>query len=96
MSKKTNTLVFILGATVFNVLVTILCFLLLLVIYARLIMPMIPENAASWGFPIIFIGAIAVSFVLYRVILKQIMKKIDMEKHFDPLFGSKRQKKRME
>ena len=90
MSKKTNTLWFILGATAFNILTTIICFVLLLVVYARLLMPSLPETAAAWGFPIIFIGAIALSFVLYRFILKQVMKKVDMEKYFDPIFGRRR------
>ncbi|MDR1900993.1 MAG: leader peptide processing enzyme [Treponema sp.] len=94
MSKKTNTLLFILGATVFNVLVTIICFVALLLVYVRLFVPHIPENGQGWGFPIIFIGAIALSFVIYRLILKKLMKKIDMEKHFDPIFGPRRPPRR--
>ena len=90
MSKKTNTLWFILGATAFNILTTLICFILLLLVYARLLMPGLPESAAAWGFPIIFIGAIALSFVLYRFILKLIMKKVDLEKYFDPIFGRRR------
>jgi hypothetical protein len=91
MSKKTNTLWFILGATVFNVAVTIICFLLLLIVYAKFLAPYFSESGAAWGFPIIFVGAIALSFVVYRMILKQIMKRVDMEKHFDPIFGRRRQ-----
>jgi hypothetical protein len=94
MSKKTNTLLFILGATVFNILITVICFLLLLMIYARLILPIIPENTAAWGFPVIFIGAIALSFVIYRLILKRLMKKIEMEKYFDPIFSSRKPPRR--
>ena len=90
MSKKTNTLWFILGATVFNILVTIICFIFLLAVYARLLLPILSESAAAWGFPVIFIAAIVLAFVIYRFILKQIMKKIDMEKHFDPIFGRRR------
>ena len=87
MSKKTNTLWFILGATAFNILTTLICFILLLVVFGRL---NLPESAAGWGLAISFIGGIALSFVLYRFILKQIMKKIDMEKYFDPIFGRRR------
>ena len=90
MSKKTNTLWFILGATAFNILTTLICFVLLLVIYVKLFVSHLPESAAAWGFPIIFIGAIVLSFVLYRFILKLVMKKIDMEKYFDPIFGRRR------
>jgi hypothetical protein len=90
MSKKTNTLWFILGATAFNILTTIICFILLLLVYARLLLPYLPETVGAWGFPVIFIGSIALSFVLYRFILKIVMKKVDMEKHFDPIFGRRR------
>ena len=90
MSKKTNTLWFVLGATAFNILTTLICFILLLVVYARLLMPSLPETAAAWGFPVIFVGAIAISFFLYRFILKQVMKKYDFEKYFDPIFGRRR------
>ncbi|GHU04000.1 hypothetical protein FACS1894147_08640 [Spirochaetia bacterium] len=96
MSKKTNTLWFILGATVFNVLITIICFIVLFIVYMKYISPLFPEgsSAAGWGLAVIFIGAIALSFVIYRVILKQIVKKVDMEKHFDPLFNARRNLKR--
>jgi hypothetical protein len=96
MSKKTNTLLFILGATVFNILTTVVFLLILLVIYARFVAPLFPEGSesAGWGFPVIFIASFALSFVLYRLILKQVMKKIDMEKYFDPIFGGRRPPRR--
>jgi uncharacterized membrane protein (DUF485 family) len=90
MSKKSNTLLFILGATVFNVLTTIVFLLILLVFYARLLAPLLPGESAGWGFPVIFILSFVLSFILYRLILKQVMKKIEMEKYFDPIFGARR------
>ena len=92
MSKKTNTLWFILGATAINILTTIIIFILLLIIYTRFLVPYLSEEAADWGLLVSFIGAIALSFVLYRIILKQIMKKYDLEKHLDPIFGPRRRK----
>jgi hypothetical protein len=70
MNKKTNTWLFMLGATVFNILVTIISIVLLLLLYIRFIMPFIPEESAQWGFLVIFIAGIALAFVIYRVILK--------------------------
>jgi peptidoglycan/LPS O-acetylase OafA/YrhL len=90
MSKKSNTLLFILGATVFNILTTIVFLLILLVLYARLLAPLLPEESAGWGFPVIFILSFVLSFLSYRIILKRLMKKIEMEKYFDPIFGSRR------
>jgi hypothetical protein len=89
MNKRTNTLLFILGATVFNILLYIICFLLLLVIYARFV-GLLPESAQQWGIVVILILPIVLSFILYRVILKVILKKVDMEKYFAPLFGARR------
>jgi hypothetical protein len=94
MSKKSNTLIFILAATVFNVLITIIAFLALLFLFTVVIMPRLPEpaagRAAAWAIPVIFIGAIAVSFAVYRIVLKLFMKRVNIEKHFDPIFGARR------
>jgi uncharacterized BrkB/YihY/UPF0761 family membrane protein len=94
MSKKTNTLLFMLGATVFNILITIVSFIILLLAYVKFIMPKLPnaETAAGWGLPIIFLLAIAASFVLYRFILNRVIKRIDMDKYFDPLFSRRHHK----
>ena len=89
MSKKTNTLLFILGGTVFNILVTLICFVIFLVIYGR-VHSLFPESVAAWILPVIFIASIVVSFVVYRLLIKIIMKKVDMEKYFDPIFGPRR------
>lgn len=90
MSKKTNTLLFVLGATVFNVLITFISLAVLLFIYFKFFIPVLPESAAPWGFPIIFVGAIAASFFIYRTVLKQILKRVDMEKYCAPIFGPRR------
>jgi hypothetical protein len=90
MNKKANTLLFILGATVFNILITLICFMGLLLLYAKSIMPLLPEEGRAWGFPLIFIAAIALSFLIYRFVLKQLMKKVNMEQYFDPIFGRRR------
>jgi len=87
MSKKTNTILFILGATVFNVIICIAGFLILFFLYARFLYQFIPEGGQSWVFTVIFIGAIAISILVYRVVLKALIKKIDVEKYFDPIFS---------
>jgi pilus assembly protein TadC len=87
MSKKTNTLLFLIGGTIFNVLVTIICFLLLLLIYSNFIYGNVSESVAAWALPVFFVGAIAASFFIYRLAIKMLMKKIDMEKYFDPIFS---------
>lgn len=93
MNKKTNTLLFVLGGTVFNILTTILCFILIFVIYSFALAPLLPENSGAWMLPIAFIASIVASFLIYRLAIKLLMKKIDIEKYFDPIFGPRRPKK---
>jgi hypothetical protein len=93
MNKKVNTLLFILCATLFNIFVAILSFLILFVLYIRFIMDLIPEADRPWSFTFIFIISMVISFVVYRVIFKYLLKKVDVEKYFDPLFVKKRLKK---
>jgi hypothetical protein len=86
MNKKVNTLLFILGATVFNVLVSVVSFIALLFIYGKFIHPRIPASAYSWAVSLILISSIAISILVYRAVLKYLLTKIDIEKYFDPIF----------
>jgi len=90
MNKKVNTLLFILGATLLNIIVTVLCFVLLLLLYVKVLMPLLPGESRAWAFPIMFIVAIAITFFLYRFALNLLLKKVQIEKYFDPIFGGKR------
>lgn len=94
MNKKSNTLLFMIGATVFNILITVICFVLLLVLYGRLLAPLLPQETAAIGLPIVFIGAIVLSFVIYRFALKAFTKRFEAEKYFDPIFKSRRPPKK--
>ncbi|MDR0504138.1 MAG: leader peptide processing enzyme [Treponema sp.] len=93
MNKKVNTLLFVLGATLFNIIVAIISFILFTVIYAKFIMNMIPESGRGWGFTLIFLAAIAVSFFVYRYVLKYLLTKVNIEEYFDPIFVRKHKRK---
>lgn len=92
LNKKVNTILFILGATVFNIVVTLVSIASLLFLTARFVAPLLSESALSWTFSIIFIISIAISVFVYRAILKHLITKIDIEKYFDPLFVRRYQK----
>jgi membrane protein implicated in regulation of membrane protease activity len=94
MNKKTNSLLFVLGGTLFNILITILSFIILWLIYAKFASPELQESTMGWILPILFVAAIIISFLAYRVVVKIIMQKVDMDKYFDPLFGQRRKFKK--
>jgi len=95
MNKKLNTFLFILGATVFNVLITVLSYLLLSIFFLKYIFHFLPEGAQGWVFSFIFIAAIAISFFVYKFALRFLLKKINVDKYFDPIINTRyRPKKR--
>jgi len=90
MNKKLNTLFFVLGATVFNILVTVLAFLLLSSVFVWLLLPRLPDAAAQMGFALVFLMAIAASFLVYRLVLNKIISRIKFEDYFDPILRGRR------
>ena len=93
MNKKVNTILFVLGATVFNTIVAIVSFLILLFLYGKFLTNIIPSSS-GWVFSLLFIASIAVSIFVYRAVLKYLQKKIDIEQYFDPLFVKSNFKKK--
>jgi len=93
MNKRANTLIFILGATVFNIIITALCFLALLLLYSRFLYFRIPEGGITWALPVIFLASIVASFFVYKLVIKQIMKKVDMNTCFEPIFSRRSPRK---
>ena len=96
MNKKVNTILFILGATVFNIMITVLAFFLLLILYAKFLTKILPQAAQAWSFPLIFISSLVISFFVYKVALGFLIKRIDVEKYFDPIIKSRYQSKKGE
>jgi hypothetical protein len=92
MNKRINTLLFIIGATLFNIIVIIACFFLFSFLYDRFIVSHLSNPDGSWVFNIILLSSIMVSFSAYRTLFKFLQKKIDIEKYFSPIFAGKYRK----
>jgi uncharacterized membrane protein YedE/YeeE len=90
MNKKVNTVLFILGATLGNVVVMIVVFLLLFVLFGRFLAPLLPSAVDQIGVIIIFVGSIVLTYFAYHRIIKLLTNRIDMEKYFDPIFRRKK------
>ena len=86
MNKKLNTVLFILGATVMNIVVLLIIGLLGLLILNLVL----PSNAApglvQGLFLLVFALSVVGSFFVYNRLIKFISGKIDMEKYFHPIF----------
>ena len=94
MNKKTNSVIFMVVATLVNVLLLVLYFALgivLMVLFAQFF----PESGLL---PIlmllVFILAIALSFLTYSKLVKWAVAKFSLEEKMDPIFSSRRNKNR--
>ena len=90
MNKKVNTALFLLGATVFNLLIMFVLIVLFLVVISALFRDSMNPNVLSILMIVVFIGSIAASFFIYGRLVKWLSRKIDMEKYFLPLFRRKK------
>ena len=86
MNKRLNTLLFILAATVTNLII-----MAMLAVGGFLLLSVLPIGASSPGIKnllliVVFFGAIVGSFFIYHALVKAISKRVDMEKYFHPIF----------
>jgi hypothetical protein len=84
MSKKTNTLLFILIATAANIVLTLASFLVLFLPYTLLLAPRLPASSVIWILALLFLLALVISFIVYQALLKLFIRKVDVRKSFAP------------
>ena len=90
MNKKVNTVLFLLGATVFNLLIMFILIVLFLLLIAAVFKESLNPNVLSIVMILVFVGSIAASFFIYSRVVKWLNRKIDMDKYFMPLFRRKK------
>jgi hypothetical protein len=86
MNKKLNTALFMLGATVFNLVLLFLLILLAMLAITALFGQRLGPSVMSILLIVVFLAAMVGSFLIYNQVVKWIARKIDMEKYFLPLF----------
>ena len=92
-NRKLNSVLFIIVATVANLVIMIALFVLLAVLYGRFIAPRINQEASQVIIVFIFFFSVAGSYFFYHLFVKWLSKKVDMDKYFDPIFSFKRRRK---
>ena len=92
MNKKANTVLFLLAATVLNLLILAVIATALLVGFS-LVFKNIEEvsMALSWlAIIVVLFGSIAGTFFIYSKLIKWIMNKWKLDDYIDPLFKPRR------
>ena len=94
MNKKLNTVLFMVGATVFNLLVIAILVLIpsvtVLLILRALEVTISGQTVSILGL-VFFLAALGGSFFVYGFAMRKLSERVDMDKYFEPLFRKKNQ-----
>ncbi len=93
--KKRNTAIFVIVATIVNVVLMIVFMLIGYILLARFGNPDNPNGAQIW-LVVIFLGSIGLSWFIYSRMVKWYTKRVDVEKKFAPLISPRKRKSRQE
>ena len=92
MNKKLNTFLFIIGATVVNLIIMTFFIILVLFLFSYLL----PEDINPMLFQVLFLLSFLLSvggtFFVYHKLIKFISKKMDMDKYFHPIFNPRKRR----
>ena len=87
MTKKGNTIIFIIAATAFNIFLTVLLFIAMFFLFFVFIKPLISDNFIVFVLPVVFIVSVFLSFAIYRALLRRIFRNVDINKYFNTDFS---------
>ncbi len=94
MSKKSNTVWFMLGATVLNILLMLILFFGCFILIARFVDPQ--SSLVPLWLGLSFLVSIGGSFWLYSLVIKWMSRRFELEEKLAPLFSRKRKHPRRE
>ncbi len=74
-------MLFVLGATVMNLLLMVLCFAGLMGLYSLTLARLLPQQALLWALVVVFIGALVISTFVYRSLLKYLRERYHLDEY---------------
>lgn len=86
MNKRLNTVLFVIGATIGNIIVMILIFLVLFLVFGRFLAPLIPPNIGVYVLMVLFVASIVITYFIYHRIVRWMSNKYELEQYFGPIF----------
>ena len=89
MNKKVNTILFMIAATVVNVVLMIAIFIGLMVLYAWIAPGGFASQVGQIVGIVIFLVAIGLTYFIYHRLIRWISNKWNLEEHFAPIFGKR-------
>lgn len=88
MNKRLNSILFIIAATIANIVVMMVLFLVLTLLYAQLLAPRLSPGTNQFVLLVLFVGSVIATYIIYHRVMKWASARYALEEHFVPLFGS--------
>jgi membrane protein YdbS with pleckstrin-like domain len=79
--NKGKIALFVLGATVANLALMIVCFVLLMALYSALLSKILPAEALVWAIAVAFLLALVISTLVYRRLLKFLRARYHLDEY---------------
>ena len=86
MNKKINTLLFLIIATIFNVVVIFIIFIVGFILLGQFILPLVSAGVGQLLLIVLFCGALIAGYFIYSRTLRWINRRYDTTKFLAPLF----------
>jgi membrane protein YdbS with pleckstrin-like domain len=80
-ANKGRVVLFVLGATIANILLMAICFALLMALYSLLLSKVLPAEALIWAIVVAFLLALVISTLLYRRLLKLLRERYHLDEY---------------
>lgn len=88
MNKKLNTVLFILAASLLNIIIMGVLAIVPLILFWHFFVKTLDQTVVVFISMFIITSSILGTFAIYNVIMKKFSEKVELEKYFDPLFTS--------
>ena len=85
--KRLNTALFVIGATLVNVLIMACLMLLCLSVVGLVFGGRLPRSVLRVLYAVFCLGSIVAAFFIYRALLSLVASKVDLDKHFLKVIG---------
>ncbi|SLM18905.1 hypothetical protein SPIRO4BDMA_50420 [uncultured spirochete] len=80
-ANKGKVELFVIGATVANILLMEICFVLLMLLYSAMLSKILPAEALIWAIAVAFILALLMSTLIYRRLLKLLRERYHLDEY---------------
>ncbi len=90
MNKKMNTVLFIIGGTLVNLVLALLCILALLFALSR-VSGALGDKTASLV-PFAFVGGVLIAMIIYQKLTRWVIERFNLGDKLSPLFAARHKK----